>query len=108
MQNRWLPASVLTTLSLLPISRPAPGESFSNAIQQVSQCVLNTTMNTHSNAAVAMIQTACNDLYNHVGLPASDSKLSYNHCLLQHLGGAQSDDAAVQIKTACANLYSPL
>lgn len=107
MRNRWLLGAGLAACPLLA-SPSAPAQTFSNAIQQASQCALNYTANTASKTAVALIQGACNDLYNHVGLSASQSRQDYDNCLLQHLSGAQSDSAAVQIQTSCANLYSPL
>ena len=107
MQTRWILAVGVLACSLVPL-QSAPAQSFSNALQQASQCALNYTANTASKTAVALIQGACNDLYNHVGLSASQSRQDYDDCLLQHLSGAQSDSAAVQIQTSCANLYSPL
>jgi len=107
MQTRWLLALGMAGCSLFQF-QSAPAQTFSEQMQQASQCVLNYTATTRSKTAIALIQTACNDLYNHVGLSASQSRQDYDNCLLQHLSGAQSDDAAVQIQTSCANLYSPL
>ena len=107
MRTRWLLAAGLFTCSLIPL-QSTPAQTFTDKLQQASQCVLNYTTNTRSKAAIALIQTACNDLYNHVGLSASQSRQDYDNCLLQHLSGAQNDDATAQIQTSCANLYSPL
>ena len=106
MQTKWLLAVGLMACSLFRF-QSAPAQTFSDQIQQASQCVLNYTANTRSKTAISLIQTACNDLYNHVGLSASQSRQDYDNCLLQHLSGAQSDDAAMQIQSSCANLYSP-
>jgi len=106
MHIRWLLALGAIACSLCRF-QAAPAQTFSDQLQQASQCVLNYTANTGSKTAIVLIQTACNDLYNHVGLSASQSRQDYDNCLLQHLSGAQSDDAAVQIQTSCANLYSP-
>jgi len=82
----------------------AHAQSFSDTLQQVSQCTLQYTATTRSKAAVAMIRNACNDLYNPVGL-STDARHAYDNCILQYASGAQSDAAAAQIAQSCANLY---
>jgi hypothetical protein len=90
---------------LLAFAAPdAQAQSFSDAVQQAAQCKLQYTATTRSEAAIAMIRNACNDLYNPIGL-STDARHAYDTCLLQYLSGAQSDAAAAQIAKACADMY---
>jgi len=105
MDGRWLLIAATTLLPVLD-SGSARAQSFSDALQQSSQCILYYTPGTQSTAAVQMIRNACNDLYNPIGL-STNSRQGYDLCLLQHLSGAQSDAASVQIAKSCRDLYPP-
>jgi len=105
MDGRWFLIATLTLLSILD-GGSARAQSFSDARQQASQCILYYTPGTQSIAAVQMIRSACNDLYDPLGI-STNSRQGYDLCLLQHLSGAQSDAASAQIAKSCRDLYPP-
>lgn len=68
--------------------------------RQYDQCLLQTLRGSHNGAATALINDACDRLYNNGSL-MSPRDQAYYVCVLQNVPGVESSSAAQQIASAC-------